>query len=426
MTLSRNQKSPYSSLRKKSAVIDLRYSLISMAKRKPTRPASGPVVKLKRLSAATLHKHNANRFNVPTENRFSALSNIGAKKAPEKDAIKQPPPVTITDRDAFPKVDAILQASKLIYRIKYVSIAKKVFLDNYNDRSQIEARLTENDIEFFTHPFAEEKIFKVVLHGLPEIPTDEISKSLIENNNVSPIKISMFETNSSNKIYLVHFNHNEVSKADINKIRVVFNHIVQWRPYRHKKGALTQCYNCGMYGHGANHCHRKASCLLCSRDHVAKNCPFVAVGNQNAQPVYKCTNCIKNKLPNTNHRANDDDCPSRQKYLEFKTKNRSGARSEIKSTVKNNNIRTTTKTKTYTQAPAPPPLRQSFASVMSPTNNSNVNNSHTPTNTNGDDSLWTFEEISNIMLNCLNDLAKCQNKVDQMKVIVNLLQNVCK
>lgn len=225
----------------------------------------------------------------------------------------------------------------------------------------------------------------------------------------------MFESKSSNKIYLLHFNKNEVSKSDIYKIKVVYKHVVQWRPYRQRNGQLTQCYNCGMHGHGAANCHRKKVCFLCSKDHTTKE--FNGTKNSDCPPVFKCINCLNNNLPH-NHKANDVNCPSRNMYIEIRNRKHSNSKKTV-----------------LVDAPRPPPLTRTFAATVTADNdttktNPNLNfafiNTNTNTNNGDANSLWSFAEVCNIMMSCLNDLSKCQNKTDQLKVIVNVMQNAFK
>lgn len=75
-------------------------------------------------------------------------------------------------------------------------------------------------------------------------------------------------------------------------------------------------------------------------------------------------------------------------------------------------------------APIPPPLMHSFAVTA---NAHTVQQQHTSEfNPNECNELFTFAEISNIMLNCVNELAQCNSKLDHIRVIANLLGNVCK
>lgn len=89
--------------------------------------------------------------------------------------------------------------------------------------------------------------------------------------------------------------------------------------------------------------------------------------------------------------------------------------------------------KQFIPAPLAKPLSKSFASVVGNKNdsnksNSNVNrinkeNNNSNVNNNSNE-LFTFAEVGEILLKGLNDLANCKNKIDQLRVIANMLQNV--
>lgn len=106
-------------------------------------------------------------------------------------------------------------------------------------------------IDFFSHPDNEQKIFKAILTGLPEIKTEEL---------LNP----------------------------------------------------TQCYRCMLYGHGISQCMRYEVCSLCSGKHLTNTCTVIIKTTANA--VYKCFNCVSANLPEQNHKATDPNCPYRAKY----------------------------------------------------------------------------------------------------------------
>lgn len=395
-----------------------------------TRPKRGaqdsdkndqPVVKLKRIDT-----------NVTTQNRFSLLNlNDDSEVIPSANQqAKKPAPITITNPEQGKKVDELLKALNVGFRYKFISVGKKILCDNDNDKQKIEDTLSKNKIEFFSHPTNNEKIFKIVLSGLPEIPVDEIKKSLMERNNLNPIKIFMFNTKYENKLYLLHFNKNEVSKSDVTNIKVVYNHLIQWRPYRNQKKGPTQCYNCGMFGHGASCCHRPPSCLLCGKNHLTNLCPFSNsnANDDNSQTVYKCINCSRYG-DILNHKASDPNCPARGKYLLTKTNRKNTTQSKNRNSklgndkINQNHILTTP---LFSDAPTPPLLTKTYAAAVRTSSNQTTQYNNCQNTSNGNDSLWSFEEVTNILLNSLNELSKCKSKFDQVKVIANILQNVCK
>lgn len=94
-----------------------------------------------------------------------------------------------------------------------------------------------------------------------------------------------------------------------------------------------------------------------------------------------------------------------------------------------NNVREVGSARQFKPAPAPKPLTKTFASVTSNKADSsrqkaNVNNDEVNVNNIGNaNDLWSFAQVSEILLNSLNDLAKCKSKFDQIRVIANILQN---
>lgn len=353
------------------------------------------------------NKNPKTQYSIPTSNRFSALPNDAAKSSAKKPPL--PAPVIITDGT---NPSDILSELKIAYKLKVTSIGTKIFTENAKDFSLLGTKLSEHKIEFFSHAPASNKSFKLVLHGLPEFPINEIVDNLNSQYNVKVEKIIMLKSEGSLKRYLVHFDSKENSKSDITNIRSILNHIIKWLPAKRFNRGPTQCLNCGMYGHGISACFRKPKCFLCAGDHDTKNCTFQSTSND--QRVFKCHYCRANNLAH-NHRANDLQCPARAKYIEIKTN-----ASKKGGTVSDKHYVPTTDA--FPPLP-PPPLSRSFAEAAKSQHESNNRRTHNSTNSG---ELFTFAEISKIMLDCVNDLQKCSNKLDQLKVVANLLNHAFK
>lgn len=243
--------------------------------------------------------------------------------------------------------------------------------------------------------------------------------------NIQLSNIIMFKTNAQSKLYLCHFNKQEVTMKLLNTIKVIHHHIIKWLPYKPKYGSPTQCYHCCMYGHGARSCNRYAVCMLCSGNHVTKECTVISPSTEN--PTYKCYNCASASLPH-NHKANDPACPFRTKYETAKEKARN--KNKQKSTASHTIERKSTHNDhRFVRAPQPTPLKRSFAEVTASQPNatsyySTSTNERTPTNENND--LWSIAEVSDLLLLSINDLKKCKSKLEQLSVIANLLKHACK
>lgn len=366
------------------------------------------------------HKAFKADYSIPTSNKFSALA-TGSPKVQVEKPIK-PAPITVTDKT---DIVGFLKGAKITYRLKIVSVGTKIFVDNETDFNAICAELSAKNIEFYTHPFGETKTFKLVLSGLPETPTKEIIDCLKAQNNITADKIIMFNSNGMYKRYLIHFNPKENSKSEVINVKVILNHVIKWLPVKNNRRGPSQCLRCAMYGHGISTCNRKPICLLCGDSHEAKDCKF---GNEenNDQRIFKCHNCKADNLQH-NHRANDPQCPARQKYIEIKTA-ANGKRAQITRQQQQYSHEATNfpPLRQLNPAPIPPPLTLSFAHAAK-SKPSRLNTGELPQRGNGNENdMFSFAELSNILFSCINELEKCTNKYDQLKVIANLLSNVCK
>lgn len=236
--------------------------------------------------------------------------------------------------------------------IKIVGIGRKIFAKTVDEKAKITDYLKEKKLDFFTHPDIDNKIFKVILSGLPQVPIEKIEKSLISDHEIKPTKIIMFNTKARNKLYLVHFNKSEVNLKMLNDVKAVYYQIVKWLPFKPKRNGPTQCYRCCMYGHGASQCNRYPVCIICSGNHITSECTIKQTENTN--PSYKCFNCASAGIAH-NHKANDAKCPFRAKYEEARTNSRTN-KNKSKSQHKTEETTTTKGEQRFVQAPKPAPL----------------------------------------------------------------------
>lgn len=376
---------------------------------------SGPSKRSRSLSTGP------SKFNVPVTNRFDLLKNSVDSTQIKPSKVS---PIVVTAGSKIDSTKDLLERNKIDYYIKITSVGTKFFIPSKGNRDAVENHLRKNDIEFFTHPSADTKTLKIVLSGLPELSIDSINSCLKEDYNIVPVKNSMFKTKNSNKLYLLFFNPNEVTKANIMSIRYVCKHHVRWLPYKPAKRGPTQCLNCGMFGHGITHCHRKTSCLLCGELHKSDDCVYTKNNESMNQSIFKCVNCKSNGLSH-NHRADDNNCPSKLKYLEIRNKINSKNRPIHSTRAANNRLPSIERPMTETQRKI-----ISYADIMkqnlpapldvNSTHRSTLNFAHQPTNS----QLWSFKEVTNLLVKYLNELANCKTKMDQICVIASLLQNV--
>lgn len=375
----------------------------------------------------TKEKIDLNAIQVPLSNKFNLLSEEGGEMVVDQ----KPPrvaPIIVTDFNA--NIQLITSELNLNYDLKIMSIGRKILPQSADDKNKITEALKSAKVNFFSHPDASNGTFKAILSGLPEIPIEEIASCLQTAHELTPSKIVMFNSKSFNKLYLCHFDKSNVNMKVLNAIKSVYHHIVTWLPYKPKRVGPTQCYRCCMYGHGISTCNRYAVCMLCSGNHTTKEC--TAYTQTDANNIYKCFNCASANIKH-DHKANDSSCPFRAKYEE--TRDNARAKRTNKSTTKRQspplgNTASNNNTKIFTSAPAPPLLTESYASAVRSNRNihpqsqdqSSIPHAHTHA-PDSNSNLWSFAEVTTLLLNSINELKQCKSKLDQLKVIAKLLQH---
>lgn len=372
-------------------------------------------------------KFDLSSVNVPLENKFALLDENEADMKEETPKKLKLAPVIVTNHST--NIQAIATTLQIKCNIKIIGIGQKVFFEKSEDKSKFVESLKFKKIDFFTHPDDANNTFKAILSGLPEIDIENITNSLLKDYQLTPIKIVMFNTQSVNKLYLCHFKKDEVNMKYLKEVKTVYHHIVKWLAFKPKRNTPTQCMKCLMYGHGIQNCFRYAVCMQCSGNHLTSQCSVITTNTVN--PKFSCFNCKSSNLPHA-HKANDPNCPFRIKYETAKLH----ARNKNKKPTQQLNFDVNSfpgLNHRFVSAPTPPPLQMSFATAAQARtqiqNNSEsftVNNSQQSCSNNNSSNLFTINELTDILFNSINELEKCTSKFDQLRVIANILRNVCK
>lgn len=394
----------------------IQHNPIKRRRTQPTRNCSVPPL------------HTRNRFS-PLEqdeemidwNESDAPHVQREKSTTTKTRISKPPPIKITD-DKFNQASIKTYTTELnisAYQSKNMSIGIKIEMDKKEDYDKFIAKLIADKISFFTHRDKDQKEFKVVLSGLPKIETnivvDELKKCNITATSVS--ELTTKNVNPNYCLYLLQFSKNDVTLAQLRKIRAIDHVIVDWKPFISRNKGPTQCRNCSMLGHGAQNCHRTPACMLCaSTDHVAADCKFKESSSDAF--VFKCFNCAAKKLNNTNHNANDPRCPCRNEYLEIRNKvnHRNIVRSN-KQIVKSN---------TFNLRQESFPGLKGNTGIYGSTQFDGPSFAEQVRRNPGNEELYSMDDLFEIFQTAVEDLMACSNKGQQLKVLFKLLSNAFK
>lgn len=145
-----------------------------------------------------------------------------------------------------------------------------------------------------------------------EFPPDEIVAEL-EEAKLKPIKVfpdsRLNDETHRDNLYLVHLEKGSTTMADLQKVRSLFDIIVEWERYKPKRRGVTQCTNCLAFGHGTRNCHMHPRCGKCAERHSTDDCQHMEEGSDP-----KCANC------GANHEGNSRNCPKRAEYMDIRKK----------------------------------------------------------------------------------------------------------
>lgn len=385
--------------------------------------------KVKKLNDKTLKSFFTTEHNLKyDENIYKCLDvestkvkkKVTSQQPPKENKPHKPPPLIVTDKNC--KMDKILCESGITkFNLKMLSIGTKIFLDSDNDLVKISNLLKQNNVEHFSYAPKDQKTYKVVLAGLPEIPVKLIEEEL-QSLNIRPeqvIQMTIKNPNPHRALYLIHLNGKENTFQDIQKIKSICHTLVKWSKYQPKSRGPTQCRNCTMYGHGTRNCFRKTACTLCaSTEHSQQNCHLNNLSKESS-PVYKCSYCSRNNLQSTNHRANDINCPGRKVYIEARTNSfqrQKNHTNQPRTSQRKNQER-------FAPAPNPPPLIRSFKDVVANSEQTETAKANTNNYDNNSD-LFSTAELLKIFMKAVEEIRNCKTKLDQIQVITNLLSHV--
>ena len=264
----------------------------------------------------------------------------------------------------------------------------------------------DQKIEFHSFNTKVNRQYTVFLYGLPKVEISDIDTEL-KSYNLVPTSITEVNTKFSspdNSVYKVQFSRNNFNPNSLKNVKTICSVIISWKKYKPKKNNNpTQCWNCLMYGHGGDHCHRQAACMICANQHHTSECPL---NNKDKRPaVFTCFNCKKHGKERSDHSANDINCPLRAMYLQM----RANASS------KNINVKKNTQSNT---------LNFNHQSTNNRVINNNVFNSKVSyadclkTNNN----LFNINDLFDIFMTTLEDLKKCTNKIQQIQVVMSMVK----
>lgn len=414
-----------------------------LQKVKNKRPASGALStpRPKRIVGPKTNGATDTPSPTPIHNRFAALAQIHQPTkplalvlAPSERKVKSPPPITITS--AWRDVAADIAGLQIDYTVKLLNSCTKVYSAEESNRTAIVNLLVKKKAEFYTHAPEGLSKLRLVLKDMPNDAepsdiTDELTKLEIAPMDVRPIP-----TRGNRNFFAVDFDRQHHTLASVSqKAKYIMHFRARWEKARNRAGPII-CRKCAMPGHAAQFCNRGPVCCLCACNHTAAECPLTASTEQQQQN-YRCTNCKNAGLPD-NHRADDTNCPTRAKYSEWQRAqsarrtngNNNNSKNKMNNTFNTNSSLWPSINRINTDlSNRPPPTMHSnqckpvFAAVSYRNAVLAGQNARSGSNNNANNPmLFPVGELMNMMIQSIDRLENCTSKLQQLRVVADLLQ----
>lgn len=299
----------------------------------------------------------ASGSGIATSNRFDALAgedNTVSKQPGTTPPVKatKPPPLIVPGMTSMSARAFMIDVGiKSDFETKNTHEGVKVFVKNKDEYLTITQHLKDKQVNYYSHPFNEEKLSKFVLSGLCRTNYTDIASEL-NSAGFFPVKIT--EINLENKrweddgTFIVYFNKlNPATLAQLLEVKTLCYTRVTWKDFVHgNRKKHTQCRKCQRHGHGSSFCFMTPACMFCAEEHDTAACP-----DKNNAAKIKCALC-KEK-----HTSNDPVCSFRGLYLE--NTNRARSARNPNPTV----YPPPGKEHRFYPAPIPPPLEGTYAAA---------------------------------------------------------------
>lgn len=271
-------------------------------------------------------------------------------------------------------------------------------MDTY---SKIKEEFVKNTIKFFTHDIDTANVSKFVLSGLPNVDISDVKEGL-NDVGLSPLDVVLLTNkqqyrNLYSALYLVTFSASSTKLNDLIKHKIILHTIVNWRAFIKTNKGPTLCTKCNLYGHGGKNCHLDKRCTKCGDKHDESECKSTQV---------KCCNC------GGNHQADFMDCPSRNNFIEMRSK---FSRQNKKNFANPNDRKVMFTEENFPPLAPAPRLPSAWTSQFS------LRAPPTPARTDNEQpELFNSAELIKIIKDVFAGLKNCKSKEDQIELVFTI------
>jgi hypothetical protein len=279
----------------------------------------------------------SNQFDLLTDDESDPSLNIKTKKVSLPVRKVRIPPVVVKSDFRTVRSAIINDSTKLKYTFQLGRRGEcRVQAETMEGFKHLQTMLSAKMFPFFTYDTKEERLFKVVLKGLPSgESTEDVQNEILKLlEPIAPVQVIKMKMKSRpresrhgnfNEYFLVHFKSSELNNLKaLEKASLMFHTRVQWEHFRRTGGIenLTQCRKCQSWGHGTRNCFMIQKCMNCGdSSHSKDNCPV-----KDHPTKFHCANCGKP------HKANFWECETRKAILKSRANNQAKKQHKIPTT----------------------------------------------------------------------------------------------
>lgn len=361
--------------------------------------------KRKRRAKKSQRKLSEQVSNVNVTNQFSVLQNA-PENVPEQPPkkIKPPPTVVHGHFKKFQDLQQLLRENvKKPYTIRYTMDKTNLQFTTEEDRENFNRALIESKIEFHTYTPKDLKTYAYVIRGLDQEPEiedlrEELKKEEIETQNIYKMKGTRRPT------YLIITTKEwKIEELNTRKHIILYIKVTWSRHYNNKE--MVQCHRCQQWGHATSNCNARHRCLKCAENHPTNQCP------KKKEEEPKCVNC------GGAHVANNRECPSYLRRLEWIQKNRRieepkpAAPKYVPAPAPTTNAWNQRREERPQQPPATPPPSRPQTNQFPQASSSSPSSASNPTNC-MNDLFAEFKRLNELCnVNCLLNAIRALNKL---------------
>lgn len=290
---------------------------------------------IKKIKKSTASKTNINlNNNLNSSNALNinveSLTNNNINKPPadsnvhvEKKNAKLPP-ITGYNLNLKELRDELIKAGTTSYHVKRGANANRqlIFAEDRPTYTNILNLLDHANSKYFAFTPKEDRGINLILKNIPqEYNVKDLEKEFVERNLMSGVEkiVPLYNNEKTNFNFFIIKLKQDIQVSKYTNTHYLFNIRVFFEKFN--RSDLIQCFRCQRPGHVSSNCKMEPRCVKCGNGHERGKCLLEGVLPK--VNLY-CVLCKKN-----GHPANYRGCPTFQKVIEDKIKNKNQKKNNV-------------------------------------------------------------------------------------------------